>query len=88
MEGQNEGERSQGKGKVRAVALVTDDGVVGGGEATMVINVWFEAGHALPFRARLTSTTGGAPETVTSYAATREAVLSSVEKWLRNLQKT
>lgn len=78
-------ERSSGKGKVRAVASLMANGGVGHGEATFVISVWYEAEHHQPFRARLTSILGNAPEAVTIYAASREAVLSSVDQWLGKL---
>lgn len=71
---------------MRAVASMTaNDGGSECNEATLVINVWFEAEHQQPFRARLTSTSNGTSEVVTRYAANKDAVLSSVRDWLRGL---
>lgn len=72
---------------MRAVASLMANGGVGHGEATLVISVWYEAEHHEPFRARLTSMLGDPPEAVTIYAASREAVLSSVDEWLGRLPR-
>lgn len=68
-------------------SMMANEGEVGRHEATFVISVWYEAEHAEPFRARLTSTSGEASETVITYAASREAVISRVSEWLSNLPK-
>ncbi|MFJ5696033.1 hypothetical protein ACIP9X_19590 [Arthrobacter sp. NPDC093125] len=74
------------KGEGRAVASMTANHEGSEwNEAALVINVWFEAEHQQPFRARLTSTSNGTSEVVTRYAANKDAVLSSVEDWLRGL---
>ena len=73
---------------MRSVASIVANEELGGGEATLVISVWYEAGHNQPFRARLTSSSGGASQVATSYAASREAVLSSVDEWLGKLPNT
>jgi hypothetical protein len=74
------------KGEVRAVASMTaKDGGIECDEATLVINVWYEAEHQQPFRARLTSTSNGMSEVVTRYASNQDAVLSAVREWLRGL---
>jgi hypothetical protein len=74
------------KGRVPTVAsMVANDGGVGRSEATLVINVWHETEHHEPFRARLVFTSGDAPGAEISYAASREAVLASVDEWLRKV---
>lgn len=71
---------------MRAVASMTaKDGGSECDEATLVINVWYEAEHQEPFRARLTATSNGTSEVVTRYAANQDAVLSTVKEWLRRL---
>lgn len=66
----------------------TEDQGTRGGHSTLVVNVWYEAHHPEPFRARLTSMSGDAFEVTTKYAATREAVLSGVGEWLDGLFET
>lgn len=66
-------------------SIVGNEGEVGRSEATLVINVWHEVEHREPFRARIVSTSGNAREAEISYAADREAVLSSVDEWLRKV---
>jgi hypothetical protein len=65
--------------------MMANEGEAGRHEATFVISVWYEAEHPEPFRARLTSTSGEAIEAVTTYAASREAVISRVREWLSDL---
>lgn len=86
MEGATANVNDLEKGEVRAVASTTsnDEGRECN-EATLVINVWFEAEHEQPFRARLTTTSNGMSEVVTRYAASEDAVLSGVRDWLRGL---
>lgn len=62
-----------------------NEGEAGRSEASLVINVWHELEHPKPFRARIVSTSGNAREPEISYAASREAVLVSVEEWLRRV---
>ena len=52
---------------------------------TLVINVWREAEHAKPLRARLSSRTEANPEATTSYAADLDAVLTQVTDWYQGL---
>lgn len=58
------------------------------GEAILVIRVWFEADHPQPFRARLVSRSDDASKAITSYAASREAVLAGVREWLERMPAT
>lgn len=55
---------------------------------TLVINVWREAEHAEPLRARLTSRSVDDPEATTSYAASLETVLADVTEWFLRLTRT
>ena len=50
--------------------------------ATLVINVWHEAEHTEPLRARITARYETSPEGSTRYAGSREAILAEVERWL------
>lgn len=76
----------RGRGRVLTVAsTMGKDGEAGHDEATLVINVWHEVEHYEPFRARIVSTSGDKREAEISYAASREAVLSSVDEWLRKV---
>ena len=74
------------KVKVSTVAdIMGNDREIGRSEATLVITVWHEVEHHKPFRGRLVSTSGNAREAEITYAANREAVLSSVDEWLRKV---
>jgi len=53
--------------------------------ATLVINVWHEPEHSEPLRARITARTEDASEGAISYAASEEAILTEVRRWLREL---
>ncbi|MDP9696652.1 UNVERIFIED_ORG: hypothetical protein J2X79_004235 [Arthrobacter globiformis] len=66
-------------------SIMAKDREFGRNEATLVISVWYEAEHAEPFRARLTSTSGEASEVVIIFASNRESVLSRVSEWLSKL---
>jgi hypothetical protein len=60
-------------------------GLVSRNLGTLVINVWREAGHAKPLRARLSSRTEDDPEATTSYAADLDTVLAQVTDWYQGL---
>jgi hypothetical protein len=66
-------------------SMMANEGEFGRHEATFVISVWYETEHAEPFRARLSSSAGEGAETVITYAASREAVISRVSEWLSGL---
>jgi hypothetical protein len=51
-------------------------------QSSLVINVWHEAGHSSPFRARITSNLGDSLEPKIRYAGSRDAVLVAVNEWL------
>jgi hypothetical protein len=53
--------------------------------ATLVINVWNEPEHSEPLRARITARSESAPEGTMTYAASREAILAEVSRWLDEL---
>ena len=74
------------KGEVPAVvSSMADGGESRRTEAILVISVWYELEHDEPFRARITSTSGDMHGAVIRYGRDRDAVLSSVSEWLRNL---
>ena len=53
--------------------------------ATLVINVWHEAEHTDPLRARITAKSETTPEATMTYARSREAILAAVNRWLDGL---
>jgi hypothetical protein len=63
----------------------TDDDAVTGSLGTLVINVWREAQHPQPLRARLTSRSEDDREATTRYAADLETVLAEVTEWYQGL---
>lgn len=52
---------------------------------TLVINVWHEADHPQPLRARLSSGSEDESEATVAYAASQEAILAEVSEWLQRL---
>lgn len=62
-----------------------DGGAVPKDLGTLIINVWREAEHSQPLRARLIARSEDESEATTSYAAGLEAVLAEVTEWFQGL---